>query len=176
MERSTASSSRSAGRGERSPASSPGRVYLDYAGFAPVDPRVVAVMRPFLEGGVGNPSALHSLGNAAREALEAGRTKVARLIAGPAAGLIFTSGATEASSLAIKGVALRKGASGGHVVTSAIEHISVLNPCRDLEKRGFQVTYLRVDGEGRVDPAELKRAVRPETVLISIMAANTEIG
>lgn len=176
MERSTASSSRSAGRGERSPASSPGRVYLDYAGFAPVDPRVVAVMRPFLEGGVGNPSALHSLGNAAREALEAGRTKVARLIAGPAAGLIFTSGATEASNLAIKGVALRKGASGGHVVTSAIEHISVLNPCRDLEKRGFQVTYLRVDGEGRVDPAELKRAVRPETVLISIMAANTEIG
>lgn len=176
MERSTASSSKSAPKVERFPTASPGRVYLDYAGFAPVDPRVVAVMRPFLEGGVGNPSAMHSLGNAAREALEAGRIKVARLIGGPAAGLIFTSGATEANNLAIKGVALRASERGGHILTSAIEHISVLNPCRDLEKRGFQVTYLPVDREGRVDPDEVRRQIRSETALISIMAANPEIG
>ena len=176
MERSTASSSRSASRADRLLTAPPGRVYLDYAGFAPVDPRVVAVMRPFLEGGVGNPSAIHSLGNAAREAMEAGRIKVARLVAGPPAGLIFTSGATEANNLAIKGVALRAADRGGHVITSAIEHISVINPCRDLEKRGFGVTYLPVDREGRVDPGELRRAIRPDTVLISVMTANTEIG
>ncbi len=176
MERSTASSSKSADSEGRLLTAPPGRVYLDYAGFAPVDPRVVAVMRPFLEGGVGNPSALHSLGNAAREALEAGRIKVARLVGGLPAGVIFTSGATEANNLAIKGVALRAGERGGHIITSAVEHISVINPCRDLEKRGFRVTYLPVDREGRVDPDDLRREIRPETVLISTMAANTEIG
>ncbi len=176
MERFTASSSKSAGSGERLLNTPPGRVYLDYAGFAPVDPRVVAVMRPFLEGGVGNPSALHSLGSAARDSMEAGRVKVARLIGGPAAGVVFTSGATEANNLAIKGVALRAAESGRHVITSAIEHISVMNSCRDLVKRGFEVTYLPVDREGRVDPDDLQRAIRPATVLISIMAANTEIG
>lgn len=153
-----------------------GRVYLDYGGLAPVDPRVVAVMRPFLEGGVGNPSSLHSLGSAARESLEAARLKVARLVGGPAAGLLFTSGATEANNLAIKGVALRAAESGRHVVTSSIEHMSVLNPCRDLEKGGMAVTYLPVDADGRVDPDALRRAIRPDTVLISIMAANGEIG
>lgn len=152
------------------------RVYLDYGGLAPVDPRVVAVMRPFLEGGVGNPSSLHSLGSAARESLEAARLKVARLVGGPAAGLLFTSGATEANNLAIKGVALRAAERGRHVVTSSIEHMSVLNPCRDLEKGGMAVTYLPVDADGRVDPDALRRAIRPDTVLISIMAANGEIG
>ncbi|MBI4591710.1 MAG: cysteine desulfurase [Candidatus Rokubacteria bacterium] len=155
---------------------SPGQVYLDYGGFVPVDPRVVAVMRPFLEGGIGNPLALHSLGAAAGESLEASRVKVARLIAGSAAGLIFTSGATEANNLAIKGVPLRAGEGGRHVIVSAIEHISVINPCRDLEKRGIAVTYLPVDSEGRVDPDALRRAIRPDTALISIMAANGEIG
>ena len=167
MERSTASSS-------RRPDS--GRVYLDYAGLAPVDPRVVAVMRPFLEGGVGNPSSLHSLGSAAQESLEAARLKVARLIGGRAEGLLFTSGATEANNLAIKGVALRAAERGRHVITSSIEHMSVLNPCRDLEKGGTGVTYLPVDSEGRVDPDALRGAIRGDTVLISIMAANGEIG
>lgn len=153
-----------------------GPVYLDYGGLAPVDPRVVAVMRPFLEGGVGNPSSLHSLGSAARESLEAARGKVARLIGGPAVGLVFTSGATEANNLAIKGVALRAAERGRHVITSSIEHMSVINPCRDLEKSGTVVTYLPVDAEGRVDPDTLRRAIRPDTVLISIMAANGEIG
>jgi cysteine desulfurase len=155
---------------------SPGRVYLDYAGFAPVDPRVLAVMRPFFEAGIGNPSARHSLGAEARESLEAARIKVARLVGGSPSGVIFTSGATEANNLAIKGVALRAGERARHVVASCVEHISVLNACRDLEKAGASVTLLPVDGEGRVDPDALHRALRPETALVSIAAANEEIG
>lgn len=176
MARSTASSSGRLTRTIGDERALPTRVYLDYGGFALVDPRVLAVMQPFLEGGVGNPSALHSLGSEARQSLEAARVKVARLLGGSAGGIIFTSGATEASNLAIKGVALRAAKAGGHVVTASVEHISVLNPCRDLEKAGFAVTYLPVDGEGRVDPDALARAIRPETVLVSIQAANPEIG
>jgi cysteine desulfurase len=154
----------------------PDRVYLDYAGFAPVDPRVLAVMRPFLEAGIGNPSARHSLGAEARESLEAARVKLARLIGGPATGVLFCSGATEANNLAIKGVVLRAHGQARHVITSCIEHVSILNCCRDLEKAGVNVTALPVDGEGRVDPDALRRAIRPETVLVSIGAANEEIG
>lgn len=154
----------------------PDRVYLDYGGFAPVDPRVLAVMRPFLEAGIGNPSARHSLGAEARESLEAARAKVGRLIGAVASGVVFSSGATEANNLAILGVALRAGDRGRHVVTSAIEHVSILNACRALEKQGVTVTRLPVDREGRVDPAELGRALRPDTVLVSIGAANEEIG
>src|SRR5499425_1074786 len=146
------------------------RVYLDYAAFSPVDPRVVALMRPFLEGGVGNPAAPHSLGLEARASLDGARAKVARLVGATPAGVIFTGSATEANNLAIKGVAQR--ASGRHVVTSAIEHISVIDSCRDLEKRGWTVTYLGVDADGRVDPDAVTRAIRAETALVSIMAAN----
>lgn len=176
MARFTISSSGKPGRLRESEPDLPVRVYLDYGGFAPVDPRVLAMMRPFLEGGVGNPSALHSLGSEAKESLEAARIKVARLLGGAASGVIFTSGATEANNLAIKGIALRAGSPGRHVVTSAVEHISVLNPCRDLEKQGFSVTSLAVDREGRVDPDALARAIRRETVLVSIQAANPEVG
>ena len=154
----------------------PDRVYLDYAGFSPVDPRVLNVMRPFLEAGIGNPSAPHSLGYEARESLEAARAKVARLVGGGAPGVIFTSGATEANNLAIRGVAQRGGDKPRHVVTSAIEHISVLNACRDLEKAGGAVSILPVDAEGRVDPEALRKLLRPETVLVSIGAACGEIG
>src|SRR6267143_5317492 len=105
----------------------PGRVYLDYAGFAPVDPRVLGVMRPFLEAGIGNPSARHSLGAEARESLDAARVKVARLCGAAAGGIVFTSGATEANNLAIKGVALRARAGAPRVVLSSVEHISVIN-------------------------------------------------
>lgn len=150
------------------------RVYLDYGGFSPVDPRVIAVMRPFLEGGVGNPGAFHSLGLEARASLDGARAKVARLFGGTSAGVIFTATATEANNLAIKGLAPRAG--GRHIVTSAIEHISVLNACRDLVKRGWSVAYVGVDGEGRVDPDAVARAIRPDTALVSIMAANGEIG
>lgn len=155
---------------------SPGRVYLDYAGFAPVDPRVLAVMRPFFEAGIGNPSARHSLGAEARESLEAARIKVARLVGGAPSGIIFTSGATEANNLAVKGMVSRAGECPRHVVISCVEHISVINACRDLEKAGGAVTLLPVDAEGRVDPDALHRAIRPETGLVSIAAANEEIG
>ncbi|MBI2462169.1 MAG: cysteine desulfurase [Candidatus Rokubacteria bacterium] len=152
------------------------RIYLDYGGYAPVDPRVLAVMATYLEGWVGNPSALHSLGEEARESLEGTRAKVARLIGGRAEGVIFTSGATEANNLAIKGVALRAAERGRHLVTSAIEHISVLTPCRDLTKAGFGVSHLPVDREGRVNPEQLVRTLRPDTVLVSLGCANAEAG
>jgi cysteine desulfurase len=151
-------------------------VYLDYGGFAPVDPRVLAVMRPFLEAGIGNPSARHSLGNEARESLEAARAKLARLVGGSSAGVVFTSGATEANNLAIKGMALRSGERPRHLVTTAIEHMSVLNAFRDVEKWGAEVTLLAVDDAGRVDPQRLRAALRPETALVSIGAASEEIG
>src|SRR5204862_135543 len=147
MARSSASSSARPGSG---PDAAVPRVYLDYAGFSPVDPRVVAVMRPFLEGGVGNPGAPHSLGLEARASLDGARAKVARLIGGAPSGVIFTASATEANNLAIKGVAAR--ARGRHIVTSAVEHVSVLNACRDLEKQGFAVSYVPVDAEGRPAP------------------------
>src|SRR5205809_325755 len=134
------------------------RVYLDYASFSPVDPRVVALMRPFLEGGVGNPGAPHSLGLEARASLDGARAKVARLVGATAAGVIFTASATEANNLAIRGLAAR--ARGRHVVTTAIEHISVLNACRYLAKRGWEVAYLPVDGEGRGGQAQPRRRRR----------------
>ncbi len=155
-------------------AAPPSRVYLDYAGLAPVDPRVVAVMRPFLEGGIGNPGAPHSLGLEARASLDGARAKLARLFGGTPGGVIFTSGATEANNLAIKGVMAR--AAGRHVVTSTVEHVSVLNPCRDLEKQGISVTYVGVDAEGRLDPRAVAAALRPDTALVSVMAGNGEIG
>jgi len=154
----------------------PERVYLDYAGFAPVDPRVLAVMRPFLEAGIGNPSARHSLGAEARESLDAARVKVARLCGGAAGGVTFTSGATEANNLAIKGVALRARPGAVRVVLSAVEHISVINTCRDLEKAGAILCVLPVNGDGRVDPGMLRAVLTPDTTLVSIAAANPEIG
>src|SRR3989442_10870705 len=150
------------------------RVYLDYAGCAPVDPRVVAVMRPFLEGGVGNPSAVHSLGLEARASLDGARVKVARLFGGSPAGVIFTASATEANNLAIRGLAART--PGRHLVTSAVEHISVLTSCRELEKHEYTVSYAPVDGEGRVDTEAIARAIRRDTVLVSVIAASGEIG
>ena len=172
MARSSASSSERLARTGLPAAGS--RVYLDYAGFSPVDPRVVAVMRPFFEGGVGNPNAQHSLGLEARASLDGARAKVARLFAATPADVIFTASATEANNLAIKGLAQR--AAGRHVVTSAIEHVSLIDSCRDLEKRGWSVTYVGVGADGRVDPEAVASAIRSDTVLVSIMAANNEIG
>jgi cysteine desulfurase len=172
MARSSASSSERLARSGFTGAAS--RVYLDYAGFSPVDPRVVAVMRPFFEGGVGNPNAQHSLGLEARASLDGARGKVARLFGATPGGMIFTASATEANNLAIKGLAQR--AAGRHLVTSAIEHISLIDSCRDLEKRGWSVTYVGVDADGRVDPEAVARAIREDTALVSVMAANNEIG
>jgi cysteine desulfurase len=131
-------------------------------------------MRPFLEGWVGNPAARHSLGEEARESLRAARAKVGRLVGGRPDGVIFLSGATEANNLAIKGIAMR--GPGRHVVTTVVEHPSLLAPCRDLVKAGFKLTVVEVDGEGRVDPEDLRRALRPDTCLVTLGAANGEAG
>ena len=131
-------------------------------------------MRPFLEGWVGNPAARHSLGEEARESLRAARAKVGRLVGGRPDGVVFVSGATEANNLAVKGVALR--GSGRHVVTSAVEHPSLLAPCRDLVKAGFEITTVPVDHDGRVSPDEVRRALRRDTCLVALGAANGETG
>src|SRR5438445_6537322 len=159
MARSSASSSERPAR--TSLATSGTRVYLDYAGFSPVDPRVVAVMRPFFEGGVGNPNAQHSLGLEARSSLDGARGKVARLFAATPGGVIFTASATEANNLAIKGLAQR--AAGRHVVTSTIEHISLIDSCRDLEKRGWSVTYVGDDADCSGEPTYDESASREDT-------------
>lgn len=150
------------------------RAYLDYSDFAPVDPRVLGVMRPFLEGWVGNPAARHSLGEEARESLRAARAKVGRLVGGRPEGVVFLSGATEANNLAIKGVALR--GPGRHLVTSAVEHTSVLSPCRDLVRTGLEVTAVGVAADGQISPDDVRRALRPDTCLVTLGAANGEVG
>jgi cysteine desulfurase len=131
-------------------------------------------MRPFLEGWVGNPSARHSLGEESRESLRGARAKVGRLVGGRPDGVVFVSGATEANNLAIKGVALR--GPGRHVVTTAIEHPSLLAPCRELGRAGFEVTALGVDRDGRVSPDDVRRAIRSDTCLVTLGAANGEVG
>jgi cysteine desulfurase len=153
------------------------RAYLDYAGFAPVDPRVLAVMRPFFEAGIGNPSARHSLGAEARESLDAARAKLGRLCGGATSGVIFTSGATEANNLAIKGVVrATRDVRRARVVASAVEHISVINACRELEKAGAKLVFIPVDREGRVDPADVRSALVPGTALLCVGAASGETG
>ena len=153
------------------------RAYLDYAGFAPVDPRVLAVMRPFLEAGIGNPSAPHSLGAEARESLDAARAKVGRLCGGAPSGVVFTSGATEANNLAIKGTVLAaRNRAGSRVVVSAVEHVSTIRAAHALESFGATVVVVPVDEHGRVDPARIREALTDDTVLISIGAACGEIG
>jgi len=172
MPRSTGSSSERLAKPAAGPTAS--RIYLDYAGFSPVDPRVMAFMRPFMEGGVGNPAALHSHGLEARASLDGARAKVARLVSAAAAGVIFTASATEANNLAIRGSALR--ARGRHLVTSSIEHVSIVNSCRELEKQGWSVSAVPVDHEGLLDPHAVAGALREDTALVSVMAANGEIG
>ena len=153
------------------------RVYMDYAAATPVDERVLAAMAPFHSDKFGNPSSLHGAGREPRKALEEARTKVASLLnAKRKEEIIFTSGGTEANNIGIKGVAMRMRNEGKHIVTSAIEHISVLNIMKFLEKNGFEVTYVKPTNDGFVDLGELERALRKDTVLASIMYANNEIG
>lgn len=153
------------------------RIYMDHAAAAPVDPRVLDRMMPYFSDRFGNPSSIHSAGREPKKALEDARTSVARLInAKRKEEIIFTSGATEASNLGIKGVAMRLRAEGNHVVTSAMEHISVLNIMKYLQKQGFEVTFVQPTEDGFVDLGEFERALRKETVLASVMFANNEIG
>jgi len=151
-------------------------VYLDYAATTPVDPRVAAAMGECLtrEGVFGNASSTHHYGRQARERVEAARGCAAALIRAAAPQLIWTSGATESNNLAIFGSA--RAARAGHLITARSEHKAVLDPCRRLEQEGFQVTYLKPDSDGLIAPEQVEAALRDDTVLVSIMHANNEIG
>jgi len=152
-------------------------VYLDYSSTTPVDPRVVDKMVPWLYENYGNPaSRSHSFGWAAEEAVELARADVASLVNADPREIVWTSGATESNNLAIKGAAHFYAERGKHVITVKTEHKAVLDPCRELEREGYEVTYLDVMENGLVDLEALKAATRPDTVLISIMFVNNEIG
>jgi len=153
------------------------RIYLDNASAMPVDPRVLKFTALFLRGGFGNASSTHSVGSAARKIIEEARGKIADLIhAEEGKTIVFTGGATEANNLAIKGTALRNASKGKRLAASAIEHMSVLNPMKELQKSGFQVTILPVDETGIVSMEKLSHLISKETTVTSIMYANSEIG
>lgn len=152
------------------------RVYFDYANTGPVDPRVLKEMMPYFQEVFGNPSSLHDFGQTAAEAVDKAREKVAGLIGSSKEEIIFTASSTEANNFALKGIALANRRRGEHIIISQIEHFSVLHPAKTLEKWGFEVTYLPVDKYGLVDPSRVEEAITRETILISIMHANNEIG
>ncbi|MDP2626998.1 MAG: cysteine desulfurase NifS [Candidatus Rokubacteria bacterium] len=150
------------------------RVYLDHNASTPVHPEVVEAMLPYFGERFGNPSSVHTFGREAREGVDTARERVAGVLRVSPDEVVFTSGGTESDNLAIKGVAAARGR--GHLITSAIEHHAVLRTCEALETQGFAATYLPVDGEGMVDPDDVRRALRPDTILVSIMHANSEVG
>jgi cysteine desulfurase len=152
------------------------RVYLDNSATTPVDPRVVEVMLPFLTETYGNASSIHHFGQQARTAVDASRQSVARLINARPNEVIFTSGGTESNNLAIRGLVEANEHYGRHIVTTNIEHSAVKNVCADLEKRGFEVAYVPVSPEGIVSVDDIRSAIREDTVLLSVMTANNEIG
>ena len=152
------------------------RIYLDFNASTPIAPEVVAAMRLFLEEPYGNPSSGHWAGSPARKAVDKARIQVAGLLGCKASEIVFTSGGSEANNHALKGVYFASKNVHAHIVTTQVEHPAVINPCRFLERLGAEVTYLPVDSFGRVDPEEVRRALQPNTVLISIMHANNEVG
>jgi cysteine desulfurase len=151
-------------------------IYLDNTAATPLDPRVLEEMMPFLESSFGNPSSLHSVGIAPRAAVVKARENVAGLIGADPGEIVFTSGATEANNLAVKGIALAAKAGRGTIVVSRIEHLSVFNAARRLERLGFSIGAIPVDGEGLVDPADVDRAITDDTILVSVNVANPEVG
>ncbi len=151
-------------------------IYLDYNATTPVDPGVVEAMLPYLKGYFHNPSSLYSGSIRVRSDIEFARKKVASLINSRPDEIVFTGGGSEADNLAIKGVAFAHSDKGRHIITSSIEHHAVLHTCKFLEKMGYDVTYLPVDKYGFVDPDDLKKSIRKDTILVSIMLANNEIG
>ena len=152
------------------------RIYLDFNASTPIDPAVAAAMRPLLESHYGNPSSGHWASVPAKEALETAREQVAALLGCHADEIIFTSGGSEANNLALKGVFFAGRDKGDHIVTTRIEHPAITEPCRFLERLSARVTYLPVDGAGRIDPDDLRKAITPRTILVSIMHANNEVG
>ena len=154
-------------------------IYADHAGTTAVSPRALEAMLPYFTQGYGNPSSLYAFGQQAKSDLEKARITVAKCLNAQPEEIYFTSGGTEADNWALRGVAelmALRGKKTGHIITTAIEHHAILHTAQWLEKQGYEVTYLPVDGEGRVDPAAVEGAIRPDTILISVMAANNEIG
>lgn len=152
------------------------RIYLDNAATTAVSPAVLETMLPYFTECFGNPSSIHSTGRDAHRAVDAARKQVAAAIGATAPEIYFTAGGSESDNWAIKGTAFAKRKKGNHIITSAIEHHAVLHTCSWLEKQGFEVTYLPVDEFGMVNPADVEKAITDKTILISIMAANNEIG
>ncbi len=151
-------------------------IYLDYNATTPIDPLVAEAMLPFIHINFGNPSSNHQFGKRAKDAIEHGRSQVAEMLGCHTHEIIFTSGGTESNNLAIKGTVRENLAEGSHIITSAIEHPAVLEVCKALKNNGVAVTILPVDELGRVDPADVEDAIQENTILISIMHANNEIG
>src|ERR1700680_3078920 len=152
-------------------------IYMDYHATTPVDPRVVETMLPYFHEKFGNAASRnHSFGWTAEEAVESARAQTPRLINAPPKEIIFTSGATEPNNLALKGAAEMYREKGNHIITQVTEHKAVLDTCKHLEKCGYEVTYLPVSKDGRIDLDDLRRAITPKTILITIMYANNEIG
>jgi cysteine desulfurase len=151
-------------------------IYLDYNSTTPVDRAVLDAMLPYFADNFGNASSIHSSGQRGRSAVDAARDSVAALIAAKTAEIVFTSGGTEADNLALFGSVAASNHSRKHIITTAIEHHAVLNAAQALEKQGIDVTYVPVGASGIVDPQDIRRALRPETILISVMHANNELG
>ena len=152
------------------------RIYLDYAATAPVLPEVLEAMIPFFVSCYGNPSGIHGTGREARKAVEQARRETAEVLGAESREILFTSGGSESDNLAIQGTAHALREKGKHLITSRIEHPAVLNTCRRLEEEGFRVTYLAPDRTGRISPESVREAMEPDTILVSIMTANNEIG
>ena len=152
------------------------RIYMDHAATTPLAPEVLEAMIPYFSERYGNPSSLHSFGREAREAVDDARTEVAALLNAEPSEIYFTSGGTESDNLALKGIARKNTKKGRHIITSSIEHPAVLEVCKALTREGFEVTYLPVTREGLVEIGAVEEAVREDTILISVMHANNEIG
>jgi cysteine desulfurase len=152
------------------------KVYLDYAATSPTDPEVLAAMEPYFFEKFGNASSLHAYGQEAKKAIEDSRQILADFIGARAEEIVFTSGGTESDNFALLGAAYALEKKGNHIITSAIEHHAISEPAKFLEKKGFKVTYLKVDKDGLVSAQELKDAITDKTILVSIMQANNEIG
>ncbi len=152
------------------------RIYLDYAATTPTHPEVVEAMLAYLSDIFGNPSSIHSFGQEAKAVVEESRDKIAALVGARSEEIVFTSGGTEADNFAIKGIAYANEGKGNHIITTTIEHHAVMETCKFLQKRGFEVTYLPVDSYGLVDPQDVKKAITDKTILISVMHANNEVG
>ena len=150
------------------------KVYLDHNASTPVHPDVIQAMLPYFGERFGNPSSVHGFGREARDGMETAREQVSRFLQVKKEEIVFTSGGTESDNMAIKGIAHAR--RRGHIITSQVEHHAVLRTCESLEENGFEATYLPVDGYGMVDPEDVRRAIRPDTILVTLMHANSEAG